>query len=67
MKYYFFEYQIYHSGTGGISFSGSYARYWDGKLKTVAEIKALILLSHNKEPEYYGVRIISAMHLFGEE
>jgi len=67
MKYYLFEYQIYHSGAGGICSSGSLPQRWDGTLKTIDEIKSSILLGHNKPSEYYAVRILSAIDLFGEE
>jgi len=67
MKYYLFEYQIYHSETGGISSSGSLAQRWDGTRKRIDEIKSSILLGHNKPSEYYAVRILSAIDLFGEE
>ena len=67
MKYYLFEYQIYHSGAGGICSSGSSPQRWDGTLKRIDGIKSSILLGHNKPSEYYAVRILSAIDLFGEE
>jgi len=67
MKYYLFEYQIYHRETGGICSSGSFPQRWDGTRETIAKIKSSILCGNNRLAEYYDARILSAIDLFGEE
>jgi len=66
-KRYFFEYQVYHRITSEIFGSGSSAQYWDGTFEGMKEVKSTLLAFVEQSIEIYDVRIISAVHLFGEE
>ena len=66
-KRYFFEYEVYHRTTSEIHSAGSHAHYWDGTFEGMKEMKSFLLAFVKKPIEIYDVRIISAVHLFGED
>jgi len=64
---YYFEFEIVLKNGAKTCFSDDTAMFWDGTNRDLSGIKDYLLFSSGKlSTEFYRVRIISAMHLFGE-
>jgi|GEM_PF-1531703 len=61
-----FECQIYHKKTEQIYCSGSAPFSWNGTVGELNGIKSDLLTFSGRPADLYAVRIISAIHLFGE-